>query len=242
MKKKHFLVILLFVAAPLSAQTYDQMGWIAKFGMAVGFTPTVVFPDFSSINVKMENLGLDAFPESGIITYGGGGYAYLTFIKNLRIGGTGFSGSSSRSTQLDGKNISVEYSTGGGALTLEYTIPTIKNMALSVGVMLGGGSSEIDIYSSTGELSWDDIWSNQSSTAEANHKNISNSFYFVSPTVNLDFPLNRFAAIRIGGGYQFTVFNDWEYNNDLPLSGVPENSNSDMWFIQTGIFVGFFAF
>jgi len=218
------------------------MGWIAKFGVAVGFTPTVMFPDLSHINDRMQTMGLESFPESGIVTYGGGGYAYLTFIKNLRIGGTGYAGSNTKSATVDGDNLSVEYSTGGGAITLEYTIPTIKNVAFSVGFMLGGGSTEIDIYKSAGTINWDDIWSGQSSTGRADHKNMRNSYYFVSPTINLDFPLNRFSALRIGGGYQFTMFNDWEYNNGLSLDGVPENSHSDMWFIQTGIFVGFFAF
>ena len=240
MKKYFILLIVIISTANYSySQTYEQVGWIAKFGLAVGVTAQWNLPDFNPINEKLAALGLENFPESGLITYGGGGYAYLMFIENLRIGGMGFSGSVSRNSTINSINKEVVYSTGGGALTLEYTIPAIKKIAVSVGVMIGGGSTDIEIFENTSNLSWNDVWNN---IPGSSYQKIKNSYYNISPIINMDIPFNRFLALRVGTGYQFTIFNDWEYNNARELNEVPSNLNSDMFFIQVGVFVGFFAF
>ena len=222
-------------------QTYQQVSWIAKFGMAVGFTPTWANPDLSSVNQKINALGLDELSDKGMILYGGGGYAYLMFMKNLRIGGWGYSGKLNTTGNINDVDKEVCYSTGGGAISLEYTIPGIKNVALSVGVLLGAGSTDVEIFSHSGGMSWGDIWTVQD-ISKRDYVRITNSFYNVSPIVNLDVPFNRFMAFRVGAGYQFTFTNDYEYDNGLELNEVPDSFNSDLFFIQTGIFVGFFAF
>ena len=239
MKKLSILLIVIFLSDFVYPQTYEQVGWIAKFGLAVGVTSQWNMPDFNPINEKLAMLGLEKFPESGLITYGGGGYAYLMFVENLRIGGMGFSGSVSRNSTINNIDREVTYSTGGGSLTLEYTIPAIKKIAVSVGVMLGGGSTEIDIYENKSNLSWDDVWSSDEGNS---YRKIKNSYYNISPTINMDVPFSRFFAFRLGAGYQFTLINDWEYNNEQDLSNVPSGLDSDMFFIQAGVFVGFFAF
>ncbi len=242
MKKICLFIMIISLSGSVSAQTYEQVGWIAKFGLAAGFTPQWVSPDFEKINSKLSALGLEGFPEGGIITYGGGGYAYLMFMENLRIGGSGFSGSVSRTATINSLNREIVYSIGGGALTIEYTIPSIKNVAVSVGLMIGGGSADIEIFQRSSSLNWNNIWEEPNSPSQNTYKKITNSYYNISPTINLDIPFNRFLAFRIGGGYQFTVFNDWKYDNDQQLNEVSSGLNSNMFFIQTGIFAGFFAF
>ena len=64
----------------------------------------------------------------------------------------------------------------------------------------------------------------------------------ITPTVNLDYPVYRFVVIRLGVGYQLTFADDWTADNDQPVSGIPSDLNGNAFFIQSGIFVGFFSF
>ncbi|MCP5061752.1 MAG: hypothetical protein GY936_04710, partial [Ignavibacteriae bacterium] len=49
--KKVFIFLLVMNVASL-AQMESQVGWIAKFGGAVGFSPVILFPNFDDVNVK----------------------------------------------------------------------------------------------------------------------------------------------------------------------------------------------
>ncbi|MFC2134529.1 hypothetical protein ACFLTH_07925 [Bacteroidota bacterium] len=226
----------------VSAQTMNEVGWISKFGMAGGFSPIWFSSNIDDLNLQLESFGLPPFSDNGIITYGGGGYAYIMFFDNVRIGGLGFSGSTSTEGTVNNFNREVSYSIGGGALTIEYTIPSIKNVALSVGAMIGAGALEIEIYQNQGETDWNDIWNGFSGSSENINRKISNNYYIFAPTVNLDIPLTRFIAFRIGGGYQFTFSNNWELDNGQSIQGIPAGLKADSFFIQTGLFIGFFAF
>lgn len=192
-------------------------------------------PDLSVINSEF------AFDTDGVITYGGGGYAYIMFIDNLRIGGSGFAGSRSESSG----NSEVSYSIGGGGITVEYTLPFIKRIAVSPGFMLGAGSIEMEISRNNGSLKWSGVW-NDFAQSDINTSNLTrrltNSYYMFSPTLNVDIPFNRFLAFRIGAGYQMTFSDEWTVDNNQSISGVPSDLNGNSFFIQTGLFVGFFAF
>jgi hypothetical protein len=242
MKKLILFAVILFYSSSIIAQTADQVGWVSKFGVAGGFTPVWLFPNFDGLNNNASILGVDDFSSSGILTYGGGGYAYLMIIDNVRFGGMGFGGSSTQAN--NGKEIS--YSIGGGALSLEYTLPMIKRVAVSFGVLIGTGSIEVDIYNNKGNFNWSNLWDeavnpDQSSTGNY-YRKLTNSYYLLSPTLNIDLPINRFIAVRLGAGYQLTFAEDWQADNGKNISGVPSDLNGNSFFIQTGLFLGFFAF
>ncbi len=240
--KKH-LILLFFIASSIFAQSESQIGWIAKFGGAAGITPVILFPNFDGINPKLNELGMNEL-SGPLVGWGGGGYAYVMIIDNLRLGGFGFSGLQSENNKSDSFNNEVIYSIGGGAATIEYTFPFVKNMALSAGVILGSGSLDIDIYQNNGDLEWNSVWDLVNKKTPSDYKEFSmkNSFFFISPTINLDFPITRFLAIRGGFGYQFSLGDEWTVGNNIEIKNVPSNINADGFFIQTGIFIGLFAF
>ena len=60
--------------------------------------------------------------------------------------------------------------------------------------------------------------------------------------INFDIPVYRFVSIRVGGGYQLSLGESWKIENDQELKDVPSDFNGNSFFIQTGIFLGFFAF
>lgn len=239
---KYILSFLLF-ASVMFSQSESQIGWIAKFGAAGGFSPMIMFPNYDDLNVEITKLGMSEL-EGPIIAWGGGGYAYVMIIDNLRLGGIGFSGSKSSSRNFNNLNNEVNYSLGGGAATIEYTMPFVKNMALSSGLMIGGGSLDIHVYQNAGEIGWNQVWDEIISGSDSDNKEFSmqHSFFFLTPTLNLDFPITRFLAIRGGVGYQFTFGSDWEIANGKELKNVSSGLNGDGFIIQTGILIGLFAF
>lgn len=241
MKRILILLVFLFVSQT-NAQGIESVHWIAKFGAAGGFTPMVMFPNFDALNQSLSGFGVDKF-DSGLITYGGGGYAYIMLIDNVRIGGFGFGGSKNSEKNFQNFRKEVNYSIGGGAFTIEYTLPFIKGMAVSVGGLIGGGSIQIDVYQNEGSFDWFKVWNNLSSGNSKNiHKHLEDNFFTFAPTLNVDVPLNRFIAFRLGAGYQITFGNNWTVDNNQELNNVPSDLNGNTFFIQTGVFIGLFAF
>jgi hypothetical protein len=242
--KRFFLGLFIFLIGFSfnQAQTKRTAGWVSKFAIAGGVTPMWVMPDFDPVNKMLGQLGLEELPGGGMFAIGGGGYAYIKIVDNLRIGGVGYSGSLTRTITSGGFETEVEYGLGGGALTIEYSLPSVRKIAVSVGAMIGSGSLTIDLYRNDGDFDWDDVWNDLSTGSNNVSRKIENSFFTFSPTVNVDIPFNRFMAFRIGGGYTFTFADDWKIDNNKKLKNVPSDLNGDSFFIQTGIFIGMFLF
>jgi len=252
MKKLTLILLLLLFSTKHFAQEGEDVGWVARFGAAGGVSPAYVFTNLDALNLKIKSIGIPELSKS-MFLFGGGGYAYIMFIDNLRIGGIGLSGMQSTSGKTGGismVNSEVIYNYGFGGVTIEYTLPFVKNVALSIGGILGGGSQSIEIFHNYAPYSWDNTWppiNNPSSSIALQYNpginsEIKNSFYTFIPTINLDVPINRFIALRIGTGYVMNFSDDWKINNDQSIIGVPKDLSSNNFFIQTGIYFGLFAF
>jgi hypothetical protein len=63
-----------------------------------------------------------------------------------------------------------------------------------------------------------------------------------TPTLNFDYPIYRFVSLRLGAGYQIAFADEWTADNDRTVSGIPSDLNSNSFFVQSGIFIGFFSF
>lgn len=241
MKNKILLSIILISSALLNAQSGKFFD--APFGGGGGYVPSWYIPKVDEINNQLKVLGIPEFSTSGLYTSGGAGFIYIGFVKHLRIGGMGYGGSMSKSVTLSGENKEAIYSLGGGNLTVEYTLPFIKNVGLSIGAAIGGGSLVIELFNNSGSQDWNTIWSGlEESNNSGDYKKLTNSFWSLSPTLNFDIPLYRFVLFRLGVGYQLTFGDDWTYDNDQPLNNVPSGVNADAFFIQSGLFIGFFSF
>lgn len=241
---KKLLISILFFS---SLFTYGQTGQFfdAPFGGGIGYVPAWYIPNVSPINNQLNDMGLPELSTSGFYSSGIAGFIYIGFVKNLRIGGMGYGGSLSTSQNASGFNREAIYSLNGGGLTIEYTLPFIKNLGVSIGASIGAGSLELDIYRNSGEFTWEGTWiefGNGNVSSDNFSRKLKNSFWMFTPTINLDYPLYRFVTIRLGVGYQLTFADDWTADNDQPVSNIPSDLNSNSFFIQSGIFVGFFSF
>lgn len=237
MKEKIFIIILFF-SCSLFAQ--DKKYFDAPFGGGGGYTPGWIFVNLDDLNNQLVSFGSGQLSMSGFYTSGGAGFIYIGFIPNLRIGGLGFGGSTSESALSNGYEREVVYNISGGGLTVEYTLPFVKNMAVSIGTVIGGGSIQINLYRNAGNFDWQNLWT-EASTNNISRK-LSNSFFILSPTLNVDIPFYRFISFRLGAGYQLALGKTWKVENDKDLLNVPSKLNGNGFFIQSGIFLGFFSY
>jgi len=235
--------IILSTLILLSSVVYGQSGQFfdAPFGGGIGYVPAWYVPNIDPINSQLKEIEMSELSSSGFYSSGIAGFLYVGFVKNLRVGGMGYGGSLSTSDE----NREVVYNLGGGGVTLEYTLPFIKDLGVSVGAAIGAGNLELDMYRNSGEFTWEGTWeelSDPNISSESYNRKLENSFWMITPTINLDYPIYRFVSLRLGVGYQFTFADEWTADNDQPVSNIPSDLSSNSFFIQSGIFIGFFSF
>jgi len=235
------LIILLLsynTAFPQQSRYFD-----APLGGGGGYAPGWYMPDLSQLNKNVKAFGISEFSTNGFYTSGGAGFIYVGFIPGLRIGGMGYGGSTSESSSRGSQNKEVIYSLSGGGLTIEYSLPFIRDLGVSVGGIIGGGSLQIEIYENQGSFDWNNIWEiSGPGTSNNVSATLVNNFWIFSPTLNIDIPVYRFITFRIGGGYQISLGDEWTLDNEQKLTGVPSDLNGNSFFIQSGIFIGFFSY
>ncbi len=149
--------IIIFTALIFSSNIiYGQSGQFfdAPFGGGIGYVPAWYIPNVDPVNTQLKLVGMPELSTSGFYSSGIAGFLYIGFVKNLRVGGMGFGGSLSSSQTIDNVNREVVYSLSGGGLTLEYTLPFIKNVGVSVGAIIGAGSMDLELYQNAGDFSW----------------------------------------------------------------------------------------
>ncbi len=236
-----FAIVLIFTALNFPQQ--QKKYFDAPFGGGIGYVPAWYIPNLAPVNVELKSIGMPELSTSGFYSSGGAGFIYLGFIKFLRVGGMGYGGSVTSTQTVDGINREVVYSLGGGGITIEYTLPIIKDIALSVGAIIGAGTLKIQLYRNEGSFTWQGTWEEFASDENTSFsRTLENSYWMFTPTVNLDFPLNRFILIRLGAGYQLAFNDDWTADNEQELKNVPSDLNANAFFIQSGLFIGFFSF
>lgn len=223
----------------------DEQYFDSPFGMGGGFTPGWFMPNLDAVNNNLTTFGTNELSKSGFFASGGSGFVYIGFIPNLRIGGMGLGGSTKQTGVKDGYRREISYSSGFGGLTVEYTLPIVRDFGISLGAIIGGGGTTIEIYRNKGNFDWTTVW-NEASDALTNSGNISrklqNYYFMFAPTLNIDIPIYRILAFRVGAGYSLAFNKNWKIDNDNELFNVPTDLNSNQFFIQTGVFFGFFSY
>jgi hypothetical protein len=253
MMKRSFLILAFFVMSIIGFSQTQQF-FDSPFGGGGGFTPGWSFVNTTSLNDMLSKSNLPQVAKNGLFTTGGAGFIYIGFVPGLRVGGMGYGGSTSTKGTIPSLrvppfpvsdyNVETDYSIGAGGLTIEYTLPFIKSVGVSLGATIGGGSITIELYRNRQINNWGDIFNNAGGTypLPESHKTLKNNFWLISPTLNIDIPFYRFLCVRVGGGYNITLGEEWKLDNNQSINNVPSDFNGRNFFLQAGLFVGFFSF
>lgn len=242
MKKILPLVLILLTASTLIVAQGSKM-FDAPFGMGGGYLPTWNFINTNELNNVLLSANFPEVTSSGFYSSGGAGFVYIGFVPNLRIGGMGFGGSTSEQNLTGNEGRETIVSVGGGGFTIEYTLPFIKNVGVSLGALMGGGSFQIELYKNNSSFSWGEILNEIDNSTTSNYsRRMVNNFFILNPTINVEIPIYYLAAVRIGAGYSFTISNNWEVENEQELLSFPSEINGDHFYIQAGIFLGLFSY
>lgn len=242
MKKLIILITAFFLCQALHAQGRSYVD--PPFAVGGGFITSWFLPDLSAINQVGNGFGVPELAKSGFIGTGGAGYVYIGIVKGLRIGGLGIGGSTQQSAVVNGYVNKLIYHSAFGGLTVEYSLPYFRKYAISAGLIIGAGSSSIEIAHHKGTFDWQSVWNEASSGASADSYSrvLRSSYYLLAPTINADFVLSRVISFRVGAGYSFPLFPGWTMDDAQDLHNVPSKANGGGLFLTAGILVGFFTF
>jgi len=222
----------------------------SKVGFFGGVTPGWVFVDVKPVNDYLVAAGGAPLKDDGMFLFGGGGAVYVGVINNFRVGGMGMGGSiSSSSVDSLGVRRDAEFNNGFGGVTFEYVIPLFPRLDIAVGTMLGWGGVDLTIRQDVGgNLTWDDEWGNFGSGnysipgGQINNitRTLSGSYFVWIPSVNVEYALLGWCAVRLGASYVGMSAPSWSVDGQYDLTGVPSTVNGKGWMINAAFLVGTF--
>ena len=217
----------------------------AKIGGAGGLTPFWLFLDVDPINEVLRNSNAAEFSNGRLPMFGGQGYGYILFVKNLRVGGMGATGRMKSRSLFGSTRREVELSVGFGGVTVDYVLPIAPRFDLTFGTLLGGGGIDLTINRDDGQAKvWGDLWDEFGSLQPAQEysRKLSGSYFVYQPSVNLEFALLRWVGLRAGVSYLGMAGGDWKLDDKYDVFGVPSSISGKGWMINTGIFLGTFVY
>ncbi|MBM4175162.1 MAG: hypothetical protein FJ213_03165 [Ignavibacteria bacterium] len=221
-----------------------QNNFEGRIGFAGGYFAGWNLTDFDKLNSFVNLHDSQKFSRNGFYFHGGGGYVYIMIIPNLRVGGIGMSGSQSISSRISSGTVQkIEYHQSFGGLSVEYTT-SLSSVNISFGGIIGIGETKLHLKNLIPNSDWNDIWKNFGDTISINqnYSNLLTTTYFTFiPTMNIEYSLNRFTALRFGCGYAFNFARDWYINESEKVNSVPSAIIRSSFYLTGGILIGFFS-
>ncbi len=218
---------------------------IPYFGLGVGYVGTFMYLNFDELNKHLaaNKFFNDKKFEVPVFLSGVHGFTAIGIIPNLRIGFYGMGGETTlqESLKINDKDykqnydITVTYT----AITVDYAIVPMKSLAILPGVGFGWGLMDMDNYRTAGDVEWNNF-NNNAPDDESYFKKTKSSFFYVQPSLNVEYALTPFTTVRLGVNYSYSFAYDWSYNSNSKLKNVPSAINANGLGVQFGIFVGLF--
>jgi hypothetical protein len=248
--RKFFLLLLLGSLSLAQAQEDPippKRSRMIKVGLFGGFTPGLLFPDVAPINDFLVAGKATPMSNNGVFMNGGSGAAYIMLVPNLRIGGVGMSGNQ-KTTSLDaatGIRREAEMKIGYGGVTVEYVVPIVERFDFAFGVMLGAGGMDITLRQYNGGANtWkseqDLLGSSLGNTGNNLTRTLNGSFFVYVPSVNFEYAVLNWMAIRLGASYVGMAAPSWKVDGNFDLLNVPSEVSGRGFMVNAGILVGTF--
>ncbi len=259
--KYKFFFLVFFLTTLLSSQSFaqkdslfddDDKQWYhnysrIKIGGAGGFTPYYLFLNTKDLNSFLALGNAGKLTENGLVMYGGEGYGYIMFLKNVRVGGLGASGKMSSSSLDIANNIKreVNLDVSFSGFTMGYAIPLAKRFDAAIDVMLGGGEMNLAISRSKNSFwQWDSIWNHYGNPAynESEYtQRMKGDFFSYRVSLNLEYGILDWLGIRFGAGYVAMVSPQWKLDEKFELNNVPSSISGKGVTLNLGVFAGAFG-
>jgi hypothetical protein len=157
--------------------------------------------------------------DNHMILNGGGGWGYIG--KSIRIGGIGAAGEVIAHGKVHEIQKEVKLTVGFGGVTLDKVFHPFSKTELYLGLMAGGGNSEIKFTQHGSNVDWDAIIDGYTpdtlATAHAFHdyqSSLSTEFFTLLPTVGFRYNVFRWFAVGANVGYIYTIQDQREWQMD----------------------------
>jgi hypothetical protein len=229
--------------------TDDDKGAPSFFSVGGGILGAYFTPDLSSFNTNVAQPFVGKNYRQEVWMVGGQGFITLPWIKNLRIGGMGYSGTSVDcgcidtvlNNGVDTVNRYLTYQVGYAALTLDYVLPLRTGRFHFVpGIALGYGSVNIYARQAANRLNFDLTEFNGNSLYTTH--TYSSNFFLYMPQLQIEYAPLGYLMFRLTAAYQGTSMGTWTVDQGVslgnagPLSGI----NGSGLVFSLGAFLGIF--
>ncbi len=254
------IALMSFLSQQLRAQTKDTTHWNDEelytedatkpsyFAVGGGILGGIFLPNLTDLNknVAMPFVGQN-LPGS-VLMLGGQGFITLPWIKNVRVGGMGYGGTTTCDCQnvtVSGstKNRMLTYSVGYGALTLDYVLPLgLRHFSVVPGIALGFGSVQLYAQQAENRGSAFDITDEFGSASTNITHTYHDGFFLYMPQLQFEYSIKGFSMIRATIAYQGTSMRTWMVDNGIALGSTDKLSttNGSGLVASIGIFFGLF--
>lgn len=170
--------------------------------------------DMTDVNdlVSDANIGFDKFRDTGVLQQGIGGK--LPVGKGFFIGGqvTNFEDVKKTDNPTPGSDYSIwlRYNNTLGGVTLDKRIPLTKDLITSLGLLIGGGSHELEFINSNAAYDWNTL-PGTISNSNNTHFLISKSYLVAQPRAEVMYRLLGWLGLRAEVGYTYglPLTEDW---------------------------------
>ncbi|HET6400230.1 MAG TPA: hypothetical protein VFH95_02430 [Candidatus Kapabacteria bacterium] len=227
------------------------------FSVGGGILGAYFIPDFTAFNANIANnvkdvngpfIGKNYRNEVWMI--GGQGFVTVPWVKNLRLGGMGYGGTSvdcgctttAINDGADTVNRYLTYSVGYGALTIDYVLPLrTGHFHIVPGIALGYGAVNIFARQAQNRLQFDLGADFNENSINYTHTYTSHFFLYM-PQLQFEYSPIGLLMFRLTAAYQGTSMGAWTVDqgvllgNTTALNGIKGNG----FVVSLGAFLGLF--
>lgn len=221
-----------------------------KIGGAGGITPIVGMFDNKELDKFLTSAGMPTLGTDPTYLFGGEGYGYVMFLKNVRIGGFGLGGKRTVSAIQaipSGGSLKkeVDYEISYGGILFDYVQPIAYRLDVAIGGSIGGGEMNLTMRRDDGSFKdWSTLWNDfgNPATQSTNYtRRVKGSFVAFNPRINIEYTLLTWLQIRIGAAYPITFSQEWKLDDKYEVNAVPAKLKLEGYTVNAGLMFGFFG-
>ena len=149
-------------------------------------------------------------------------FTAVGIVPNLRLGFYGIRGTKSNSQQKsDTSVVGYDYKASLTGLHIDYGFVLFDHFAILPGLGFGWLTTTIESYKTQQNI---DKWTpNYPQNDKGYFRKAEGEFFFINPTINLEYALTQFSAVRASIGYSIPFNLSWTENNYSTLKNMPNN-------------------